>query len=130
MSIIWEFLRVYLAWIGAVLGTLGIAVLIRFYLSYYDVFKPKPNPDRVRKMQEEIRKMKLEYERKLRLLHERARMYEAIHDALARNKIIMRCAEHPNSPIMILPDGTIICQEGKHRIWPLEEGEGGEEINE
>ena len=122
MSIIYEFLRIYCMWIGAAVGTIGLAALIRFYLSYYDIFKPKPNPDQLKKAREEVRKLKVEYERKLRLLHDRAKMYEAIHDAIANKKLIIRCAEHPNSPVAILPDGTIICQEGQHRIWPPEEG--------
>ena len=114
-----EILDLILRILGISLGVLGLASLLRFYLNFYESLGRKNEDDQ--RARQEIRRLKIEYERRLRQLHERAKMYEALHNALSRNKLIIRCAEHPNSPITILPDGTILCQEGQHRIWPEEE---------
>ena len=111
-----EIVDIVLRFVGLACGIIGLAALLRFYLNFYD-----REGYQNQEVREQLRKLKLEYEQRLRQLHERSKMLEALNEAIKRKKLIIKCSKHPNSPVLLLPDGTILCQEGQHRIWPENE---------
>ena len=82
-------------------------------------YQLKLREKRIEELEKYIELLKRSHKEEIQMYMKTERMAIELKNAVTNGAVKLRCPEHPDAEIQVLADGTIVCSKG-HRLWPRE----------